>query len=123
MTNQEIFDKVWNHFVVERKPRSFDYTLDGGCSCRYRDSKGNRCAVGLFIDDADYHPSLEGASVSILVREGRLPTALLAHLPLLRDLQRAHDQLNASRASVSVHALRRVAHTHGLACPVEPFEG
>lgn len=122
MTNPEIFDKVWDHFIVKKRPRSFDFTLDGGCACRYRDSKGNRCAVGLFIDDADYHPDMENASVGILVQKGRIPSALLAHLPLLRDLQRAHDPLGTSRTSVSVPALRRVAHTHGLACPVEPFE-
>lgn len=58
MTKQEIFNKVWQYFVVEKHPRSVEGDL---CYYRHPSGDGRRCAAGLFISDAEYRKSLEGA--------------------------------------------------------------
>lgn len=46
LTRQQIFDKVYTHFVFKKKPPSYNREL----GCVYYDSEnGNRCAVGLFL--------------------------------------------------------------------------
>ena len=60
ITNQEIFDKAWQAFVVEQRPASVCYDSDGDLdSCLYRDPNGNRCAIGLCIPDDQYDPGIE----------------------------------------------------------------
>ena len=46
MKQQEAFNKVWQHFVVEKNPpgRSGD-----GIGCFYCTPEGNRCAVGALV--------------------------------------------------------------------------
>lgn len=48
LTRQEIFDKVWDAFVVKGRPPAI--TPNGGCYY-YRKSGNNtqRCAIGLFM--------------------------------------------------------------------------
>ncbi len=87
MTSQEIFNKVWKHFVVEGNPRSVD--ADG--VCRYRGRDGSRCAAGIFIPDAQYSEDLEGISVTCLFLRVPAFAALAGHQGLLRELQRTHD--------------------------------
>lgn len=58
MTKQEIFDRVWDWFVVKGMPLSTD-----GLQCRLRKNGCAddlvRCALGLFVPDEKYDPSLE----------------------------------------------------------------
>lgn len=98
MEAQEIFDRVWTHFVVERAPRSVARPEDcdgiAAAECRYRGPDGQRCAVGLLIPDAEYGAWMEGWDVERLMRDERFPEALRplrAHQALLSDLQAAHD--------------------------------
>jgi hypothetical protein len=59
LTNQEVFDKVWDHFITKKNPQSID--INSG-TCLYRGPQGERCAAGLFIPDEKYHVELEDAS-------------------------------------------------------------
>lgn len=47
LTKQEIFDKVWDYFVVQGKPRS----SDANGKCQYLTDDGCRCAVGVLMPD------------------------------------------------------------------------
>jgi hypothetical protein len=90
MTEQEIFDKVWRHFIIEGNPRSVN---EYARFCAYRGSKGAKCAFGLFIPDDKYDPAMEERSLQgdyfddLLVELG-----LLEHKKLLKELQFAHDE-------------------------------
>ncbi len=94
MTAQEIFDRVWNHFITEKQPLSFRIDMFGDRGCMYRDAHGNRCAIGVLIPDEQYDPSIEGPTVQDLLTSSDCPASLLAlreHAALLEFLQRAHD--------------------------------
>jgi hypothetical protein len=75
----------------------------GGCWYR-EESTGRRCAVGMWISDAHYHPSMEGRTVDTLLIEKDVtyttPSWFKEHLPLLRDLQKAHDMSTGTTAKV-----------------------
>jgi len=55
----------------------------------YRDG-GNRCLVGLLIDDA-YDPKMEGYRVRDLSRVFVLPEFFRDNIDFLEDLQNLHD--------------------------------
>lgn len=81
-TNQDIFNTVWNHFIVgDGQPSIFR------AKCLYRGPKGTKCAVGLLISDEKYSPEMENMSLSLL--SGFL--GLSEHDNLLHALQDAHD--------------------------------
>lgn len=112
MTKQEAFDRVWQWFAVEKRPLSASADL----GCAYRGDDGARCAVGIFIPDAEYASSMEGQSFCIVV--DRCPS--LAALPsetqsLLETLQDCHD--TAENRSGLVRKLRELAAHEGLRVP------
>ena len=98
MTRQEVFDKVYTHFVTEGNPPSMD-----GQECLYRGPNGLKCAAGLFIPDELYLESMEERLPSELFHgyyeEGdnlNEVAPMATHwkkmdLRFLRDLQIAHD--------------------------------
>lgn len=117
MTAQEIFDRVWRHFVTEGNPRSVN---DGG-GCFYRNNSGGRCAVGLLIPDAEYSPDLDthedGTSVLQMLQRPTCPPSIAAlreHAELLSELQYAHDNHHQHELAA---ALRCVAESNRLTVP------
>ena len=48
LTNQEIFNKVWQHFIVEDKPYAYDPDTQ---LCSYLTKEGHQCAIGLFLSE------------------------------------------------------------------------
>jgi hypothetical protein len=58
MNKQEVFNKVWNHFVVNLGPASRDSE-----GCFYRGPNGAKCAIGIFIADEDYSDEMEGLAI------------------------------------------------------------
>lgn len=62
MTIQEIFDKITQHLLTQRK-----VSLDIEGICQYRNPEGLKCAVGCLIEDQYYDKSLEGKEVNIEV--------------------------------------------------------
>ena len=104
MTGQEIFDTVLAHL---RKQGRASRTIAGGC--RYRGPDGTACAVGCLIPDELYDPMIEGLGVGRIIEAvvpdyrqdqtqellpvfARIKNHIGAeHLPLLNELQEAHD--------------------------------
>lgn len=93
MTNQEIFEKVIMHLLVQKK-RSVLYPEDRGlgANCAYRGASGLKCAVGALIPDEEYSSEIENIDAHTLI-EGSLcpPTLKECDADLLYDLQKAHD--------------------------------
>jgi len=71
MVLQEVFDKVYDHFVTKKNPPSMAHGI-----CRLKqnpdDPNSPRCAVGLFI--SEYRPSMEDAFLQDLIDDGAIPT-------------------------------------------------
>jgi hypothetical protein len=120
VTKQEIFDRVWRHFVTEGQPLSYSF---GGSRCMFRGHNGAKCAVGVLFPDEEYDEAIEVAT-SLRALFGNAfrhicPPSLLAlahHEPLLIDLQRAHD--NPARIDAGIRErLTFVAHEHALTIP------
>jgi hypothetical protein len=55
---QAAFDKVWDWFVVQGKPKSVNAQRE----CLYRGRNGCRCALGVLIPDDEYNPMIENSS-------------------------------------------------------------
>ena len=54
LTQQQVFDKVWNYFVVEKHEPATN------CGdCYYRTEEGRKCAIGIFIPDEVYYEDME----------------------------------------------------------------
>lgn len=135
MNHQEIFDKVWDHFIVKRNPPSLaedtEALRSGAVQCLYRGPNGERCAIGLLIPDEVYTPNMEKASIGDLIDSGtsHIPGEERAKLfdlfdgvdfEFLADIQNAHDdQLRYLYDPDTFHVrmaenLRFVAHRWGL---------
>jgi len=120
MTEQEIFDRVWQHFIVGGAPFSLN-----GRKCAYRGVGTHngvrvRCAVGLFISDDNYDPLFEGVGLGEHTDEllGALEPGCEDHENLLYELQQAHDICALSRrGDVFRELLVDVAQDHGLQVP------
>lgn len=87
---QKLFDIVVNHLRLQncRSTNSARF-------CRYRNSKGHKCAVGALIPDKEYLASMEGKTVyqliswSLLTKNRKLE--FFSHRRLLIKLQSIHD--------------------------------
>lgn len=98
---QEIFARVWLHFVAGKGEASLD-----GSKCKYRRngmaSDPVRCAIGVFIPDAEYDPSMDGydSGLSVVIRHSPTLRRLLGEerYEVLSKLQMVHD--NAALAAV-----------------------
>ncbi len=88
-TNQELFDRVWQYFVVEGNPPGL--TESGGCRLRVPKTKA-RCAIGLLIPDKLYSWPMEAyTACSLLERNPELSIHLGEDAAFLNSLQAAHD--------------------------------
>lgn len=108
---QPAFDKIWDWFVVQKKPRS---TSDHACA--YRGANGARCPVGLLLPDSEYKSDFEGDSVKFVRRH----THALRQYPLkfLEALQSSHDEANpAMFAREFQDRLREIAAEFKLTVP------
>ena len=97
LTPQQMFNQVWDHFVVQKKPAGADFTTSP-IQCRF--SKG--CAVGILVPPEDRKEMDRiGAINSLLLltemlREHKaLSENTLAmleqHPDFMRQLEQAHD--------------------------------
>lgn len=121
--NQEAFNKVWKHFVEDKKPQSIEsLTVDGGSSvrCVYRageDPKSEiRCAIGLMIPDEEYKPEFDHSS--LMTVKSRVSTLSAYEFNFLDELQKAHDFASMHSFHESIEArLRTVAEAYNLDIP------
>ena len=101
MTQQEAFNKNWQHFVVNKQPASYDIKVG---ACLYRGPNNTKCGVGLLIEDKDYNseweegPTGQGYGVRYLSGNNLLPAYLKdISLDFLASLQGAHDRAAMKR--------------------------
>jgi hypothetical protein len=114
MTKQEAFDRVWDWFVVQGKPRSSNPRGE----CFYRGDDGAKCAVGVLIPDPEYKDHFEGICAHALIRDGKLPALRNIGLEFIADLQQAHDGSDIVEGYRGIRdGLRDVAERHGLRIP------
>jgi hypothetical protein len=59
-TKQEVFNKVWQHFIVDQNPRAYNPETD---KCTYYSESGG-CAIGCLIEDDDVKKVLDMAPTS-----------------------------------------------------------
>lgn len=85
---QQVFDRVWNHFIVEKGPPSYREDIR---RCAYRGEEGARCAAGLFIPDEEYHEGLEMHASDTKEVKPHLERMSAVASRLLSRLQAAHD--------------------------------
>jgi len=94
---QAAFDKVWQYFVVEKHPQSVRFAPYPGFDPRvvyaFRGTDGEKCALGLFIEESTYTSKLEGFSVRDLLQERLLQGLLPEDELFCCDLQKAHDRI------------------------------
>jgi len=116
LTPQQIFNRVWDWFVVNKKPAS----LSEEGVCQYRGPNGARCAVGIFIHDKDYDRECEGGAISDLLTSYsiELRNFVRDHILLLEELQAVHDRA-ADGCSISEFS---EAIKYGLIELAEEFE-
>lgn len=124
MNNQEAFNKIWQHFVVNKAPPSFADYAGRGIACAYRGENGAMCAVGCLIPDEMYTPHIEGNAIkSIIENNHHFPkiTNFLSNVDVkfLEVCQRAHDEQagwNYFHDNIKVK-LTQIASTWNLTIP------
>jgi hypothetical protein len=105
MNKQEVFDKVWNHFIVNNGPPSL--SSEGCC---YRGPNGAKCAIGIFIADEDYTDEMEGCAVSSLLRISQ--SGHPGHRKLILAIQKSMPGLDVSIDNEDVLFLNKLQETH-----------
>ncbi len=87
LTLQKMFDKVWDHFVVKKNPKS---TVNG--LCQYRGPNNTKCAIGLFIPKSVYRKSMEGKPINRITVENKSVRQIIGDdYSALNGLQQCHD--------------------------------
>ena len=128
ITNQQIFDKVFNHAKAQREEFGNDAQSMGsqendGClyRCKLDDGRVKMCFIGPFIPNDSYVPSMEGAAVRNLFSE--YPLMMLwagldkdTSFKLLRDLQYLHDEKDPIDWD---QGFARLANKYDLQCTIE----
>lgn len=115
LTLQQVFDKIYTHFIIEGNPRSI--TIEG--ECRFRGKNGTKCAIGLFIPDEVYEEKMETLGIASLFQNYPTMEDILGDLSEfeLSTLQKYHDM--ALTTAIFRDALKNFAQTRGLTVPVK----
>lgn len=116
--NQEAFDRVVRHLLVQRaKSRLFGRA---GSYCAYRGANGFRCAIGGLLPDDVYDPEMEALSVDLLIEKFPAVQDLLPECSMALTLQSVHDKHEPAEWK---SLLSGVAEAHSLdASVLEEFE-
>jgi hypothetical protein len=115
MTNQEMFNIVWNGFKNQDWMKSATY-YEG---CVYRHPAGMKCAIGHLISDEEYSLDMEEKSVDVLRSMSLLP-GRLAHTiysGFLSELQDVHDGSNENEKENLKERMISFAGRWGLEIP------
>jgi hypothetical protein len=93
LSPEEMFQKVWDHFVIGDGKPSVNKPEAHRYRSLYKDGFGNRCAIGLFVPDDVYQPTFEDAdALQVLNASGVIPNQINRHFAaLILALQKAHD--------------------------------
>ena len=110
MGMQETFDFVFKK-LYEQNAVSIGFTG----MCAYRGKDGRRCAVGWLIPDELYDPKMEGMVIDYPCVEA----AVQGHsMPLLEELQSAHDNIRGDFRASLIRRFRCVAEMFDLSTAV-----
>jgi hypothetical protein len=90
VTAQEVFDQSVGG-VIRQGRQSMETPKGESVRCLYRDPQGGACALGQCIPDSMYDRGMEDNDAQGVVDGGYMPISLERHLPLLNELQSAHD--------------------------------
>jgi hypothetical protein len=88
--SQEVFDQSVGG-VIRQGRQAGEKDPAGYIRCLYRDPEGGACAYGQCIPDSMYDKGMEQHNADELNSKGWVPESLKRHLPLLIELQNAHD--------------------------------
>ena len=88
MTDQEGFDKVWDWFVVQKKPAGKE---PGTKTCHLRTENECKCALGVLIPDEEYHEAMERQAVHPDTLKEMCPSLQGYSTMLLEELRGSHD--------------------------------
>lgn len=128
MSNQQAFDNVWQHFIVERHPLAYVTNPEGRVvSCLYRTGDGeNGCAIGCQIPDEMVRAQRlvdDNPSVATMLEDHAMCADYFAHCDdeFLGQLQGAHDDVAVHGGEDKHEQLRArlvtLASEHGLVVP------
>lgn len=125
---QHWFDHAVQNLLLQGKQ-----SVDGSNGCAYRSGDGSKCAIGWLIPDEAYCEGFEGMSAIDLVHNYwdrvsdlesircfiTLDGDRAMHVPILQELQEAHDQFGHSTKSENwlntfITKARAVAYRNGL---------
>lgn len=109
-TKQEIFDAVWNYFIVEKHPQA----ITGEVQCVYRGEQSN-CAVGCQLPDELYDAKMESFPIEEVMFDFWKVAEFFGeeNAELLGLLQDAHDNWFPELE----YRLREIAADHSLKTP------
>lgn len=101
MTQQEVFDAVWDHFLTRNHPPGWDGERK---ECTYGDPQtGARCAVGIFFGPEVCLGEMNDLGSLIRVAAYLPPGVREVGMPFLSALQDAHD--SAAPAQLDDHGV------------------
>lgn len=116
LSKQDILDKVWQWFIIERNPQAVIRDEYGGKACRYRMDETpecqQRCAIGIFIPDELYTPLVESQVDALLCGGNSDRRKVVDHLFSIIDFEIPDMK----------HFLRNLQATHDMARSLEDFE-
>jgi hypothetical protein len=118
--NQDSFNRVWQHFIVEKHTKSVGFAPGGklGTRCRYRTDNGlNGCAIGCQLPDrnAKRADKMKEGAIDSVLRKSRVIAQWFSNVngDLLCQLQDAHD----TRFETLGNALANIAKDFNLTVP------
>lgn len=118
MNNQEAFNKIWQHFIVEGNPQSMVNSFEGTCAYRGINGPNAKCAVGCLIPDELYSKDFEYRKINYLMEAYSEIRELFSgvNLDFLKECQYWHDY----RFSELPDALVKLATKWNLTVPEGP---
>lgn len=120
MTNQDVFNKVWDFFIVKENVQSVVMGKVDKFVCRYRGDNGAKCALGVCITDDIYDSAIEGEGVESLLEKFSAIKELFSNttMSLLNDLQEIHDNdAHWSNNKMDSNEMESIAKKHHLQIP------
>jgi hypothetical protein len=89
LSEQDIFNMVWSHFVINKGAPSVMPEDPGVCA--YRGKHGAKCAIGILLDDSEYSEDFESRDALDIFEA--LPSRITQMTKpwFMRELQRCHD--------------------------------
>jgi hypothetical protein len=90
MNKEQIFERVWEHFIKNNNPPAVTRVGQGHWRGLLRGPNGAKCAIGLFISDDRYTPNMEMQDINQVVF-ANLKFADQQAADTLAILQHEHD--------------------------------